>query len=202
MKFGDILLNFCQWVFRFIILNFLWVIFMVLGGVVLGIMPSTVAMFHVLRKWIQGEMDINIFKTFKDVYKREFITSNKCGLIFLLIFAFLALDLNILYQIQAIYSTILYVIVMAVLFFVSMSFLYFFPTYVQYKLSVKDYIKNSFILCLSSPFETILILVGFGILYYIVKINPGLIIFFSTVVPSYWVMHVLYKKFLKLQKSF
>ena len=83
MKFGDVLLNFCEWIWRFMILNFLWVIFMVAGGVVLGIMPSTVATFYILRKWVQGNFDIPIFKTFKDVYKKEFINSNKCGFVFL-----------------------------------------------------------------------------------------------------------------------
>ena len=60
MKFGDVLLNFCEWIWRFMILNFLWVIFMVAGGVVLGIMPSTVATFYILRKWVQGNFDIPI----------------------------------------------------------------------------------------------------------------------------------------------
>ena len=66
MKFGDILLNFCEWIWRFMILNFLWVVFVIAGGVVLGIMPSTVATFYILRKWVQGNFDIPIFKTFKD----------------------------------------------------------------------------------------------------------------------------------------
>ena len=75
MKFGDILLNFCEWIWRFMILNFLWVVFVIAGGVVLGIMPSTVATFYILRKWVQGNFDMPIFKTFKSVYKKEFVNS-------------------------------------------------------------------------------------------------------------------------------
>lgn len=201
MKLGDVLLNSCEWIWRFMILNFLWVVFMVCGGVMFGIMPSTVATFYVLRKWVKGDFDFNIFKTFKSVYKDEFINSNKCGFVFFIIFAFLAFDLNVLYKIEALYSTILYAIVMAVLFFVSMTFIYFFPTYVHFKSSNKEYIKNSFVLALSSPFQTILILIGFGLLYYIVKSNAGLLMFFAIVVPGYWVMHVLHKRFLQLQRS-
>ena len=201
MKLGDVLLNSCEWIWRFMILNFLWVVFMVCGGVIFGIMPSTVATFYVLRKWVKGDFDFHIFKTFKQVYKDEFINSNKCGFVFVAIFAFLAFDLNVLYKIEALYSTILYAIVMAVLFFVSVAFLYFFPTYVHFKSSNKEYIKNSFVLALSSPFQTILILIGFGLLYYIVKSNAGLLMFFAIVVPGYWVMHVLHKRFLQLQRS-
>ena len=201
MKLGDVLLNSCEWIWRFMILNFLWVVFMVCGGVIFGIMPSTIATFYVLRKWVKGDFDFHILKTFKQVYKDEFINSNKCGFVFFVIFAFLAFDLNVLYRIEALYSTILYAIVMAVLFFVSVAFIYFFPTYVHFKSSNKEYIKNSFVLALTSPFQTILILIGFGLLYYIVKSNAGLLMFFAIVVPGYWVMHVLHKKFLQLQRS-
>ena len=190
MKFGDVLLNFCEWIWRFMILNFLWVIFMVAGGVVLGIMPSTVATFYILRKWVQGNFDIPIFKTFKDVYKKEFINSNKCGFIYFVLFAFLAL-----------YSTILYIIVMTVLFFVSISFMFFFPLYVHFEQSNKEYIKNSFIIALSSPFQTLLILIGLYILSYIVKGNLGLVLFFFMVIPGYLIMHVSNKKFKQIQRS-
>ncbi|MGL4911872.1 MAG: YesL family protein [Romboutsia sp.] len=201
MKFGDILLNFCDWIWRFIILNFLWVGFTLMGGIIVGIMPSTVATFYILRKWVQGEFEMNLFKTFKDVYKKEFVNSNKCGLVFLVIFAFLGFDLAVLYNIEALYSTPLYIIVSAVLFFVTMSFMYFFPTYVHFSQTNKEYIKNSFIFALSSPIQTILLFIGFGILAYIAKSNPGLLAFFGMVVPGYWIMHVLYKRFNQLQKS-
>lgn len=200
MKFGDILLNFCEWIWRFMILNFLWVIFMVAGGVVLGIMPSTVATFYILRKWVQGNFDMPIFKTFKSVYKKEFVNSNKCGFVFFVLFAFLAFDLAILYKMEALYSTVLYLIVMTVLFFVSISFMFFFPLYVHFEQSNKEYIKNSFIISLSSPFQTLLILIGLYILVYIVKSNLGLLLFFCMAVPGYLIMHVSNKKFNELQR--
>ena len=201
MKFGDVLLNFCEWIWRFMILNFLWVIFMVAGGVVLGIMPSTVATFYILRKWVQGNFDMPIFKTFKDIYKKEFINSNKCGSVFFALFAFLAFDLTILYKMEAMYSTVLYIIVMTVLFFVSISFMFFFPLYVYFEQSNKEYIKNSFIIALSSPFQTLLILIGLYILSYIVKGNLGLMLFFFIVIPGYLIMHVSNKKFKQIQRS-
>lgn len=201
MKFGDILLNFCEWIWRFMILNFLWVVFMVAGGVALGIMPSTVATFYILRKWVQGNFDVPIFKTFKYVYKKEFVNSNKCGFVFFALFAFLAFDLAILYKMEALYSTVLYIIVMTVLFFVSISFMFFFPLYVHFEQSNKEYIKNSFIIALSSPFQTLLILIGLYILSYIVKGNLGLVLFFFIAIPGYLIMHVSNKKFKQIQRS-
>lgn len=200
MKLDGILINFCEWIYRFLILNFLWVVFTVVGGVVFGIMPATVTTFYILRKWVQGEFDMHLFKTFKNVYIKEFKNANKCGLFFAAIFMFLIIDLNILYSMDATYSTVLYIIVTAVLFFVSVAFIYFFPTYVHFELSLKEYIKNSFILALTSPIQTLIIGVGFALIFFFVKGSPGLIPFFFMVIPSYWIMHILYKRFIQLKK--
>lgn len=198
MKLEKLFFEFCDWSWRFMKLNFLWMTFTILGGIVFGIMPATVATFYIMRKWMQQELETPMFTTFKEVYKKEFINTNKCGLVFMAIFIFLAIDLNILYNMDAMYSTVLYMVVMAVLFFVSIAFMYFFPTYVHFDLSIKGYIKNSFILSLISPKQTILMIVGLIGTSYFIKSNPGLIPFFSVAVPSYWIMNVAYKRFLKV----
>lgn len=201
MKLDGIVMNFCGWIWRFIQLNFYWVIFTIMGLGIFGFMPATVATFYILRKWIQGNLEIPIFSTFKEVYKTEFINSNKCGVFFLIIFAFLGFDLSILYQMNESYSTLLYIIVYTVLFFVSMAFIYFFPVYVHFDLSTKEYIKNSFVLSLISPFQTLLIIIGLGLIGYFVKGNPGLLIYFAVVVPGYLIMNILYKRFLIIKNK-
>ena len=108
MKFGNVLVNFCNWMWRFMILNFLWVIGTLLGLIVFGIMPSTVAMFYILRKWIQGNLEIPLITTFINIYKEEFIRSNKCGLPFFILFLFLSFDLIILYNMQEVLINTLY----------------------------------------------------------------------------------------------
>lgn len=200
MKSGSLLVNFCDWAYKFLILNFLWVGFTLLGGILFGIMPSTIATFHILRKFVQGDLDIPLFKTYKDVYFKEFKNANICGLFFAGVFLFLAFDLNILFKIEATYSTILYILVMSVLFYVTIAFIYFFPTYVHFELNLKDYIKNSFILSLISPIQTFIVIIAFGALFTLVKFMPGLIPFFFVVVPCYLIMKVLYKRFLILRK--
>ncbi len=200
MKSGSLLVNFCDWAYKFLILNFLWVAFTLLGGVIFGIMPSTIATFYILRKFVQGDLDIPLFKTYKEVYFKEFKKANICGVFFGAIFLFLAFDLSILFKMEALYSTILYIIVMAVLFYVTIAFIYFFPTYVHFELKIKDYIKNSFILSLISPIQTFVVIISFGLLFAFVKFMPGLIPFFFIVVPCYLVMKVLYKRFLQLRK--
>src|SRR4051812_16513904 len=73
--------NLCRWITHFAYLNILWILFTLAGAVVLGIVPSTVAMFAVARKTAMGEEDIPVFKTFWRTYRTEFIRANGLGLL-------------------------------------------------------------------------------------------------------------------------
>ena len=88
MKTGSLLVNFCDWAYKFLILNFLWVGFTLLGGVLFGIMPSTIATFYILRKFVQGDLDLPLFRTYKEVYFKEFKNANICGFFWSGIFIF------------------------------------------------------------------------------------------------------------------
>src|SRR5699024_12166732 len=66
----------CVWVTRFAYVNVLWILFTFLGLVFLGAMPSTVAMFAVIRKWVTGDKEVPIFKTFLESYRTEFVKAN------------------------------------------------------------------------------------------------------------------------------
>lgn len=47
-------------------------VFTLLGLGVFGIMPATAALFAVMRKWIQGQDNVPVLKTFWQEYKGEF----------------------------------------------------------------------------------------------------------------------------------
>ncbi len=82
------------WITKFIYLNILWIIFSLLGIVVLGFFPATATMFGITRKWLLGEKDIPIFKTFFFLYKTNFIESNIIGSLLLIFGAILYIDLR------------------------------------------------------------------------------------------------------------
>jgi uncharacterized membrane protein YesL len=54
--------RFCEWVTRLAYLNLLWIMFSLAGLVVFGVMPSTIAMYTVTRRWLTEDVDIPIFK--------------------------------------------------------------------------------------------------------------------------------------------
>ena len=68
------------WITRLMYVNLLWILFMLAGLIVMGVFPSTTAMFSVTRKWILGETDTPVFHTFWKAYKQNFLQSNLVGL--------------------------------------------------------------------------------------------------------------------------
>jgi uncharacterized membrane protein YesL len=79
--------------------NGLWMLFSLVGFIVVGFFPATVAMMTICRMWLNGESEIPIFKTFVKTYKSALISSNLLGWILagvgvLLYINFLVLQAN------------------------------------------------------------------------------------------------------------
>src|SRR5690625_6342583 len=55
-----------NWIMRLAYVNILWIAFSLVGIIILGFFPATIGMFTVIRKWIQGDGDIPIFKIGRD----------------------------------------------------------------------------------------------------------------------------------------
>lgn len=60
-----------QWVVRLVWLNVCWVVFTVLGAVVLGIGPATSAAFTVASRWADGDADVPIAQSMWAQYRRD-----------------------------------------------------------------------------------------------------------------------------------
>src|SRR5690625_1258451 len=60
-------------------INFLWILFVILGLGLFGLFPATVAIFSTVRQWIKGNHHFPIFKFFRKKYKTNFINSNLLG---------------------------------------------------------------------------------------------------------------------------
>lgn len=189
-----------EWILRLVWTNLLWIAFTLSGLVIAGFFPATIAMFTVTRKWAKKEMDFSIWQLFKDTYKKEWVNSNKIGLIFICIAAFLFIDLRITFFMKGFFSIFLYVFILFLFAILLLTLIYFFPLYVQYTYSAQAYIKQAFIHAIAGFKDTFVILVGLVCIGYFIYKLPGLIPFMSAVLPSYWVMTVCMKRFRRLEK--
>ena len=77
---------------KLVYLNILWIGFSLLGGLVLGLAPATMAMFAVSRNWISGEQEVPLLYFFWNKYREEFWPSNAVGWLWATAIGILAAD--------------------------------------------------------------------------------------------------------------
>lgn len=185
-----------EWITRFAYVNLLWIGFSLLGLVVFGISPATVAMFTIIRKWIMGDNEIPVFQTFWDSYKKEFLRGNRLGLIIALLAYIIFIDLNYI-KLDTIIQIPLYLIIFAIV----MTILYIFPVYVHYNVTFIQLFKNSFFIMMVNPLSSIMMLIGFVALFFVMKFLPALLFFFGGSLSAGIIMSSCYLAFQKIEKK-
>lgn len=171
--------NILEWISRLALLNLLWISFSLLGLIVFGFFPATVAMFSIVRRWAMGDMDFSIPKLFWRTYKKEFIKSNLLGAIISLLGLVLIIDFFFLQQASSQIQNLLSVpfLIISILFVCSL--FYIFPMYVHYDMKIVQVIKNSFFIMIMRPFSTIMMFVCSIGLAILLSFAPPLLIICS-----------------------
>lgn len=191
----------CEWIVRLAFVNILWIGFSLLGLIVFGVFPATVAMFTISRKWIQGETDLPIFRQFWEVYRKEFLKANLFGLVLSIIGAILVIDLYILYSLDGIFSQVLFYIFIALTFNFGVMLLYIFQVYVHYELKTFQNIKYALIIGMSNPFHTFSMILCLIFLYFALEIAPASLLFLSVAPLSMMYMIIAYRIFSKIEQK-
>ncbi|MFB3171004.1 YesL family protein [Neobacillus sp. 179-C4.2 HS] len=160
--------------------NILWILFSLLGFVLIGIMPATAAMFAVMRKLImEEEEEVPIFNLFWNKYKQEFVKANLYGYLLLLVFAVFLLDIMLFQSLDGWLFTFLSILSAGLLLVFFAVVLYFIPLYVHYDLPFFQYIKTAFLLTFIHPIQTVIMIISGAVIGFILLLLPGSIFFFS-----------------------
>ena len=191
------LFKICEVISKLAYVNLLWILFTLLGLGIFGVMPATIALFAVNRKWIMGERDIPVFTTFYKVFRQEFFKSTYLGVILFAIGYILYIDLAYL-PTGGILSVLRWGLIICSLLYIIM-LLYILPIYVHYEWKKRLYIKYAFLLGASHPHYTLLMIIGIVVLYYIMITVPGLIPFFSVSILSYIVSWIAFQVLMKIE---
>ncbi|WP_082234931.1 YesL family protein [Halobacillus massiliensis] len=172
-------LAFCNWVTHFALLNLLWIAGTLMGGIVLGIAPSTVAMYTVTRKQVMGDDNVPLTRTFFSAYRQEFFRANGAALILTVIGWLCFYDLHFFRQMEGtIYVFLTYVLMAACLTFIIL-LTYFLPVYVHYNLKLKQIFKQALLIGFLKPSNLILMIVTSLSTYYFFISFPGFIPLFG-----------------------
>lgn len=196
----NVLYRFCQWVTRLVYLNLLWGAFIILGLGVFGFFPATTAMFAVIRKWIMGDTDNPVMKTFWTFYKKEFMKSNLLGMILCLTGYMLYMDYYFLQGASGLIKLLTYPLILVILLFLFM-LLYVIPISVHYEITTWKALKTSLLFVIMHPFVTITMAASCYIIYLIMKLIPGLIPLLGGSIITYILMAPTYYVFRKNQQK-
>ena len=185
-----------EFITRLAYLNLLWILFSLGGLIIFGIAPSTVALFAVIRKsMIHKDKEFSVFKEYFGIFKKEFLRSNILG-IFLGVFVVLIwINFNILKTITVIPNILLVSFFAFLLVICLVIFLYVFPVYVHFDITLKKVISTSLILGVGNFFYTLFMVLGLYIIYRILLFIPGIIPFLGTSMYVYFVMWLSLKVF-------
>ncbi|MFS0862342.1 YesL family protein [Fredinandcohnia sp. 179-A 10B2 NHS] len=168
-----------EWITRIVYINLLWISFSFLGLVFLGFFPATISMFTVIRKWLMGDRDIPVFRTFWKTYQSEFIRGNVLGVIIWLVAGLLVLDLVFIKFTGSSYTSLVQIPVYMLILVAGLTTIYIFPVYVHYNLKLNQIIKNSFFLMLINPLENTVMIASLVAIFFVVKFIPGFGFFFA-----------------------
>lgn len=161
------LLRGLEWFTKLVYLNFLWLIFTILGLGLLGFFPAMAATFSVVHQWIHKNTDIAIFREFWRAYKLYFFKSNLLGFVLGSIGVVLLIDLFVLNSSQNVVLHYLSIPLAVLIFLYSLMLFYIIPSLIYFEqLSMLKIIKNAFFTMVINPLPTFVMLVGtFGFGY-------------------------------------
>lgn len=175
----SVLYRLMEWTMRLAYLNFLWLIFTLLGGIVFGWVPATITMHMILRKWIIEDESFDTKSYFWSIYRKQFIGSQKVSVFFITLGILLIFDLKFF---MSGYSTVftlgkLFTIQLVIGYFIL--FIYFFTLFAHSEMSFFKMVKTSILFGIKYPFKTLILLLSSTLLVILFLSFPKLFIIFG-----------------------
>ncbi|MEW4369049.1 YesL family protein [Paenibacillus kandeliae] len=162
--------------------------------------PATSALFTVVRKWVMGEGDVSVIKTFFRGYKENYKQSMIGGIFYTLLFVIMYVDYTV-YMNQFPNLQLLGIVMLIFLLVLFVSLFNFFSMVAHYHMKLKDIIKNAILLSIVRPFRLFSTLLGTVALLFIGTRYPVLFLFFLSSAIAWFAFFNFYGMFLKMQEQ-
>lgn len=216
-----------EWIMRLSVINVLWVIcslpfFFLVVSVLLNpateditldvmkswllmlaivspftLIPATTAMFVVARKWVMGDTDVPLFKTYFRGYKENYLQSMLGGLLFVLLGGIIVVNYQF-YGGQGGMLRLLSILFITLFFILMAAFFHFISIMVHFHMKLFQILKNSFLVAIGHPILSISMLaVNAAIMYIsVVKFNFLVPFFMGSLLAtaSFWHFNRSYQK--------
>jgi len=216
----------CEWIMRFSVINVLWAIcsipfllaalpvltventgqltmVLIISGVIAPfvLFPATAAMFTVARKWVLGDVDVPLFKTYFRGYKENYRQSMFGGIIYSLLFLLFVVNMRFYAELtnSLQFLSVMFLVLIAVL---CVSLFHFFSILSHLHMSVFQIIKSSLLITIGRPLTSIMIAITSAVILYISFFHfQWLLMFFSGSLIAYSSFFYFHRMFVKLQEK-
>ncbi|MDB4866635.1 MAG: hypothetical protein JWR03_968 [Cohnella sp.] len=147
--------------------------------------PATSAMFSVARKWVTGDTDVPLFRTYFRSYKTNFKQAMVGGIIYAVLFAILIIDYQVyLTNIRGLGIVAYLFIALMLLLVVSLH--HFFSLLAHFHMKTMQLLKNALVLTIGRPIRSIMITLGtLAVLYISSRFTFLIPFFFGSVIATF-----------------
>lgn len=147
--------------------------------------PATSAMFSVARKWVLGDTDVPLLRTFFRSYKQNFLQAMLGGILYAVLFAVLIIDFQVYLKQLTTFQVVAYLF-MALMLLMVISLLHFFSLLSHFHMKTTQLLKNALILTIGRPVRSIIMAVGAtAVLFLSVKFTFLIPFFFGSIIAVY-----------------
>jgi uncharacterized membrane protein YesL len=161
--------------------------------------PATTAMFSVVRKWVMGDVDVPLIKTFWKGFRENYKQSMLGGFMYAALGAVLSINYTF-YSKQAGNLSIVSVIFIVLMILLLASLLYFFSILSHLHMKTLQIVKNALMLTVGNPLGTIvMVAANLVILYFSFLQFTFLIPFFMGSLCATATFYLFYKTYLTIQ---
>lgn len=199
---GNIVIRFAELIYKFVALNLIWLLFFLMGLGVFGFMPATVALFSVVRQWIKGEKELELFKMFFSYYKEVFFRSNALWLIFISIFYIIYVNFSFVsFYYRAEVQFYIYMMIAFIAIIVISMFINVFSLIAHFEYKLLQYLKVALGMVFFRPLNSLMQLLWLCV-YLIIAINwPTIFMVLGVSCFAFILMALNYQTFLKYTPS-
>jgi len=156
--------------------------------------PATAAMFAVARKWVTGEADVALFKTFFRGYKENYKQSMVGGLIYTILIVLMVVN-YFFYRDQMAIASYIFLAFLALLF---ASLFNYFSMLVHYHMKTFQLVKNAILITIGKPIRSLSTVMMCGVVIYISFFHLTFLIpfFMGSLVAfiAFWNFNLIYMK--------
>ncbi|WP_066253237.1 YesL family protein [Neobacillus drentensis] len=191
-----------DWFIKLFYLNLLWVLFTFGGLVLAGIFPATIALFTVMKS-LQSRKNVRVFNEYWNIYKKEFFSANRLGIVLTVIPIIFYTDYLFVNQFSGTIAIITQGILLGCVCLYGITLMYVFPVYIQVKRKLFSTIKIAFLIGIAYPLFTFMMFISIASLLFLFAFLPmaGFLFFASAsvFVLSFFAQRLLIK--IEVQES-